>query len=368
MTTTSPAIRSRFSPTLWILGLALVCFLWAFWTTLTETRHVWSTNPQYSHGYLVPLFGLFLLWLRRDRCNWEQLRPSWWGLPLLLAGCALRLAGTYYHFEWFDRLAIIPTLAGLVVMLGGGAAWRWSWPALLYLGFMIPLPYTVATSLSGPLQTVATLCSTYILQTLGLPAIAEGNVILLNDHSIGIVEACSGLRMLVVFFAMSTGMVMVIKRPLVDKVIMVASSIPIALVSNVIRVTGTGLLYEANHSEAADAFFHDVGGYLMMPLALVFLWVEMKLLQYLFMDQSELPSLPTLGRQRPATAPTRRTPLTPATAPTARREAGPNRPGARPPRRTPYTRPGQQPPAAAAPHAAEVEAQPEGQPQSAAEV
>src|SRR5262249_45289662 len=196
---TTPAAPTR-SLRLGPLTPALVvgaCLLWAFWPTLADLVQTWNTNPQYSHGFLVPFFAGFLLWMRRDRLKVEELSPSFWGLALLGAGVLLRLAGNYYYFISLDAISLVPCVAGLVLALGGRAAWRWAWPAVLFLGFMIPLPYFLANSLSGPLQRLATVSSTFVMQTMGLPALAEGNVILLNEHEIGIVEACSGLRMLV---------------------------------------------------------------------------------------------------------------------------------------------------------------------------
>src|SRR5258708_3103604 len=115
---------------------------------------------------------------------------------------------------WGDHSSLLFWLAGRRGLIGGWGAWRWNWPSILFLFFMIPLPFSVATAMSGPLQTLATICSTFLLQTLGLPALAEGNIIRINDAQIGIVEACSGLKMLVVFFALSTGMARVTSAPL----------------------------------------------------------------------------------------------------------------------------------------------------------
>src|SRR5207244_4033561 len=100
-----------------------------------------------------------------------------------------------------------------------------------------------------------TICSTFALQTLGLPALAEGNVILLNEVEIGIVEACSGLRMLVIFFALSTAVALLSRRPLTDRVAIVVSAIPIALLSNLLRIIVTGVLHETVGSEIANAVF-----------------------------------------------------------------------------------------------------------------
>src|SRR5262249_22916930 len=147
--------------------------------------------------------------------------------------------------------------------------------------------------------------STFVLQTLGLPAISEGHIIRINDAQIGIVEACSGLRMLVVFFALSTGMVMVVRAPLADKIILVVSSLPIALISNILRITITGFLHETVGGEFARFFYHDLAGWMMMPLALGILWLEMKMLAKLFI---EVPGVgrnanKSKSRQRVTTAP-----------------------------------------------------------------
>ena len=107
---------------------------------------------------------------------------------------------------------------------------------MLFLYFMIPLPFSLEHLLSGPLQWLATLCSAFVMQLFGMPALADGNVILLNDHQIDVVEACSGLRMLIVFFALATAFIFVVRPPLAGASrSLLASAIPIALVSNIAR-------------------------------------------------------------------------------------------------------------------------------------
>jgi exosortase len=325
-----PAFTARAALPLLTLAVPALCLLWAFWTTLVDLAQTWNTNPQYSHGFLIPGFALLLLWMRKDQLDRTALRPSWWGLLLLAAGLGLRLAGTYYYFVWLDPISLVPCVAGLTLLLGGRAAWRWAWPAVLFLTFMIPLPYRLANSLSGPLQRLATVTSTFVMQTFGLPALAEGNVILVNDHEINIVEACSGLRMLVVFFALSTAVGLIIRRHWIDKVIILASAVPIALASNVFRVTATGVMYEAGYSEMANAFFHDAAGWLMMPVGLGLLWVELKVLSHLFLD------LPAPLPRGPAA---RRTPAPRAPAePRSRRPAASPRPTAGPRQNPPPAR------------------------------
>ncbi len=154
------------------------------------------------------------------------------------------------------------------------------------------------------------------MQVLGLPALAEGNVILLNEHQINIVEACSGLSMLMVFVALSAAMAMIVKRPLADRLILFVSAVPIAIMANIIRVTVTGVLYDTVSSETAQAFFHDVAGLLMMPIALGLLWVVLKLLDRLFIKvpasafrvpmTQRSPTVPRPPRPRSAPLPAQR--------------------------------------------------------------
>ncbi len=286
-------------PVLLTFVLPVGCLVWAYGNTLGEMVHAWRTSPQSSHGFLVPVFSLFLLWHRRNLLDAAKLRPSWWGLPLLAVGLGLHLYGGYYYYIWPNAIAFLPTLAGLWLTCGGKAGWRWGWPSILFLFFMIPLPYQAAIALSGPLQRLATIISTFIMQCVGMPALAEGNVIRLNEHDIDIVEACSGLRMLVVFFALSTAVVFVYKRHWLDKVILILSAVPIALVSNITRIIVTGILFDLFADSAnVTAWVHDTADWLMMPFALGLLWVELKLLDQLFT---------TL----PGTAPTRTRPATP---------------------------------------------------------
>jgi exosortase len=268
-----------------VLAVALLAsLLWASWPTLGAMAQRWSTDPRYAHGYLVPVFAVALLWLRRDRLAGLELRPSWWGLPLLAAGGALHLAGLYFYVDWFTAVSLLPSLAGACVLLGGWRCLGWSAPAIAFLIFMLPLPFRLEVALGYPLQRLATLASTYAMQTIGLPALAEGNIVHLDDVEIGVVEACSGLSMLLTFFALSTGVALVIRRPLLDRILIVASAVPIALIVNIARITVTGVLHQTVGSRLANLVFHDLAGWLMMPMALGLLWAELGLLAHLLVE------------------------------------------------------------------------------------
>lgn len=280
------------------------CLVWGYWTTLAEIAERWTNDPSYSHGFLVPLFAAYLLYLRRDKINFQTLSPSALGMGLIGLAVAMRLAGAYYHYQWFDHLSLIPCIAGIAWLVGGWKVIQWSWPALAFLVFMIPLPHSASQALSGPMQTLATVSSTFLLQVMGRPALAEGNLILLNEVELGVVEACSGLRMLVVFFALSTGVALLIQKPLWEKLVIAFSAIPIALMTNILRITVTGLLHDTVGSEIADAVFHDLAGWLMMPLGLAFLGLELLLLKHLLIEPSKsAPTLVQVTQQRVAVDP-----------------------------------------------------------------
>jgi exosortase len=278
------------------IGLAVfgAVLLWAYWPTLGAMAEKWSTDPQYSHGFLVPAFAAYLLWHRRRLLPEPVTPPSTWGLVLIGCGVALNLAGAYVFFDWLDMVSLLPVLAGFCLCYGGRPVLRWAAPSIGFLVFMLPLPYRLEVALSHPLQRLATLSSTYVLQTLGFAAVSEGNIIILDDARIGVVEACNGLGMLVTFFAMTTATVLVVRRSLLETLLIVLSAVPIAIIANVVRITLTGILHAKVGSEAADVVFHDLAGWLMMPLALGLLWAEMRLLALLLLEP-EPDDLPVVG-------------------------------------------------------------------------
>jgi exosortase len=237
------------------------------------------------------MFSLALFWMRREQFLGETFRPSTWGLAFIALGAAIQLVGGFYRVQSIEGFSLLAYLAGLVLLLGGWPAFQWSWPAILFLVFMIPLPWRLEQALGPPLQYVATLSSTFVLQTLGFMAFSEGNVIQVNEARIGVVEACSGLSMLITFIALSTGMALVIKRPLLDKIVLVLSAIPVALVANIARITLTGILHETVSSKAADAFYHDLAGWVMIPFALLLYWCVIWIFSHILIDVEEAPVL-----------------------------------------------------------------------------
>ncbi len=153
---------------------------------------------------------------------------------------------------------------------------------------MIPLPYQFERMMGAELQKIATTLSTFALQTLGQPALSEGNTILIQDIKLGVVEACSGLRMLMTFLALTVGAVIIMERHWLVKALVLASAIPIALFTNILRITATGIAEvmvhnTANHAETMK-FLHEFFGYMMPPVGLAFLMLELWIFKHLILE------------------------------------------------------------------------------------
>jgi exosortase len=264
---------------------------------VTVAGHWWN-DPQYTHGALVPLFSIFLLWWRRDRLADVSFAVNPWGLALVFAGLALRLFGVRFYHAFTEQISLLPCLAGIALLLGGTAALRWAWPAIVFLLFMLPLPFAIETALARELRVLVTTTSVYVIQTLGLPALAEGTRIIVDDNRLEVAPACCGLGMLFTFFALTTAILFVSERPWVDKAVIFLSALPIAILSNIIRVTITAILFRLSANETAHKLVHDWAGYLMIWVGLLILWLEVAILRRLFIEEPRQP----LGLNKAETA------------------------------------------------------------------
>ncbi|MHB8866411.1 MAG: exosortase/archaeosortase family protein [Pirellulaceae bacterium] len=280
----------RTTKVLVLAALIVAVLVWSYGSAMWYLVERWWNEPDYTYGFLVPLFAGYLLWHRREMVQAIRYRGSWWGWVLIAIAAVMRWGSVYLFLKLPDPASLIPCLAGVVLVIGGWAALRWSWPALFFLGFMVPLPGQVAGILSHPLQRVGAIVSTAIIQTLGIPSVARGNIIVLPETELGIAEACNGLPMMMLFFAICVAAVFLSNRSWIEKLIILASAAPIAVLANVIRIAGTAKLYQVGGVELGNKFFHDLAGWFMMPLAVLLLWALLWMLDHaLVIPQTEKP-------------------------------------------------------------------------------
>lgn len=286
--TSGAALEGRPGPASRAIPVALAAILagamlWSYAPTITYLVHIWG-DSNYSHGWLIAPIALAILWQRRESLAEVEVRPRWWGvLPL-----AAILASRYWLFErneqWIEAVTLPLALGAAVLAVAGRGPLRWALPGLVYLFLMLPLPPSIDDKLAGPLQTLATIGSVSVLQALGTPVLAEGNVILIGSQRLEVAEACRGLSMLLSFVALISAMVILVRRPLWERVVLVLSTVPIALLCNIIRIATTALLYERFNRPVQEV--HDWAGLAMMVLALGFVLLELKVMSWLVVEEA----------------------------------------------------------------------------------
>lgn len=279
-----------------VLTVALVVAYWNMFT-LTSTKWV---DDLYSHGYLIPIFTIGLLYMQFQPFRWVSTSERWTGLGVLTAGLLIRVVAAYFDMDPLDRLSFPVSWCGIFLMVGGWQTIRWAWAGIVFSLFMFPLPSILEHTILRYLQQVATVCSTYTLQTLGVAAYRTGNVIRIEEIELGVVDACSGLRMLTIFCALAVATVFIVNRPWWDKFIILLSAVPIALLSNIIRIVMTALLYMVSSDEGFHKLVHDVSGLLMMFWGMGFLWLELQILSRLTVPEEMAQVRPVGGPSRVA--------------------------------------------------------------------
>jgi exosortase len=268
-----------------VVGVTALMLL-AFYNGVFDLFKQW-TKADYSHGFLVPPFAAYLLWRRRSMIPATISYPDSWGLPFLAvaAGLSLReLADLNYGKEIARGFAIILGFTGILAMFfGRWKALKWAWPGLVFLLLALPLPFDLEVRLSNRLRLLAAQGGTYVLQTLGFPTYSTGTVIHIGETQLGVAEACSGLSMLLAFVAMCVAIAFLCPptRSKWDRIGIVASSIPIAVLCNIGRIVVTGLVYHVGWKQLGDFVVHDLAGWLMMPFALGLVWLEFKLIDWI---------------------------------------------------------------------------------------
>lgn len=261
----------------WLTGAVLGgVLLWSFWPTAHALFLDWQRDDNYSVGQLVPLAALYLIWIQRHGLTACRMAPCWWGAVLIVIAQAARAYGLLYLFESAERYALVVTIVGTVLLVAGRDVFRHIRWIMLFLFLMVPLPGRIHNTISGPLQTWAASGAVFFLELFGMTVTREGNVMVLN-HSVevAVAEQCSGLRMLTAFVVLAATLAFVVNRPRWQRLTLLASSVPIAITCNMVRLVVTATLFAMVSSEAAERFFHDFAGWTMMPLAILFLIIEL---------------------------------------------------------------------------------------------
>jgi len=241
-------------------GLLGLVFLWSYAPTMRDLVSVWTSVADYSHGFLVVPAAILILWLTRDGRPTIDRRFHPEGLILIVVAAALRWISARYFIDAVDGWSLVVWITGATWFLCGWPVLRWALPAIVFLLFMVPLPFRVETAVSLPLQRIATSGSSWVLQTLGQPALPEGTTIVLGDVHLEIQQACAGLRMFMGVLALAYVIILFSCRNRWERALLLLASIPAAVLANVLRITTTALLYQRFADHSIRQQIHDYAG------------------------------------------------------------------------------------------------------------
>lgn len=240
--------------------LPLVPLAALYGPVVADMARDWLSDPNWSHGPLIPLVAGWLVWQRRRELRALEARPSWWGMALLGAGAAMYLLGTAAA-EWFTlRSSLVVAIAGLVLLFGGARWLRALWFPLGFLLLMVPLPYLIYDRIAFPLRLLASRLAAGALFVLGVPCVREGNVLRLPGADLQVVDACSGIRSLVALLSLALLLGYLELRGWPRRVALVLLAVPAALLANALRLVASGLLAYLVGPAAAQGLFHEAAG------------------------------------------------------------------------------------------------------------
>jgi exosortase len=238
----------------------------------------WNAVEDYSHGFLVAPLAAFFAWERKRDLLRAPIQPSWWGVVPLAFGTTALTVGRLGTELTSMRSAYVLTLMGLVLLILGKAVFRILLFPLAFLFLMVPLPQSLVNVVAFPLQLTAADWAVQLLYVMDIPALREGNIIHLPQTQLFVAEACSGLRSLMALITLGIVFAYFFRKSWVERALIVASAIPIAIVVNAGRVAATGILTYHFGQKAAEGVIHETQGMFTFAAAFLLLLAEAWLL------------------------------------------------------------------------------------------
>jgi len=274
MSTTAQVVETSRKSREWILwpgilaGLTLILYA----PVLKNLVGDWWNNPDYGHGFLVPVFAGYVLWREREKWLNTEIKPNNLGLLVMLGAVVILLGGSLGAELFTTRVSLLILLAGMILFLAGWKMLRAVSLPLAFLILMIPLPVLIYNQITFPLQLLASRFATFWLELVQVPVLREGNVLILPNYSLEVVEACSGIRSLMTLLTLAIAYGYLVERRRWVRYALAVLMVPIAIVSNAIRIMGTGVLTFHFGPKAAEGFFHEFSGWIIFLAALVLMF------------------------------------------------------------------------------------------------
>jgi len=250
-----------------LLAVATIAAVVPFAGMLGGLYSIWSLDPEYSHGIVIPLLSASLIWRRRHELRELPFTGSWMGLLLIAAGLALRFVGVATTMQSFEHYAFLLVLYGLVLALTGPVIFRRLWMPLLILIFAIPLPNFFGNPLSLELQLLSSQLGVAFIRAAGVSVLLEGNIIDLGNYQLEVAQACSGLRYLFPLMTLAFILAFIYRAPWWKRAVLFLSSIPITVVMNSLRIGFIGITVDRWGPRMAEGALHGFEGWLVFMLS-----------------------------------------------------------------------------------------------------
>jgi exosortase len=283
----APGASSRLDWLPYIIVAVLLVVL--YYRVAVKLVYDWYTIPDYSHGFLVPLFAAFLIWDKRKVLKAIPIKQTWSGIVLVVFSLMVLILGVYGVELFTARMSFILLMTGLLATFFGWAMVRELSFPLLVLVLAIPFPAILFNRITFPLQLLASRIASDILPSLGVPTLHEGNVIELPVMKLEVAEACSGIRSLMSLFTLAVFYGYFLERTTKRRVILALASIPIAVTANVARIVGTGLCVQYWDPDKALGFFHEFSGWVMFVVSLACLFLVHRAMRLISPVKAKLP-------------------------------------------------------------------------------
>jgi exosortase len=283
-----------------IVVLAVLLAMMNYWQFPSLVAS-WMTDPNWSHGFIIPLFSLYLIYARRHEILAAPRRVCLAGLPIMIAGILGTLLGFYpIRTPWFSQLSMVVVIFGLVLYLAGPAVMRIAWLPIVYLALAMPIPDMLYSRIALPLQNFSAKSAAIFLQLCGVQISSSASGLDVTGFSghvynLTVAEACSGVRSLIAYVALGVAWAYLEYRPIWQRVVLVSATIPIAIFLNVVRVTITCFMNVIDRPEMGEDFMHSIMGMAMLVPAFLLLWLLNKLLQSMFVEVEDSPQADAAG-------------------------------------------------------------------------
>jgi len=263
------------------LLLLSILLIGIYFQVLVKLVSQWWDDPNYSHGFLIPLVSGYLIWRKRQRLRNIPLKKSNLGLFIIITGLGLYIVGTAAAEYFSVRFSLVVVILGLVLYFGGWQFFKEIAFPLVFLFFMIPIPYVIYYAISFPMQIFSTKLASFVIYLTGIPVLRQGNIIHLPNYSLEVVEACSGLRSLISLSALGALFAYLSQKTLFSRSLLFLLSIPIAIGANVFRLFITALGAMVIGPEFAEGFLHEFSGILVFLTGLVSLVIAGGILRWI---------------------------------------------------------------------------------------